>query len=572
MTEEEKEEERKAKIGCTEYLHKVDIPAYDLKQIDGRLQTYAETLIMHPDEHNLYELLALQRFFHFLGTYTLKIDEVQKFIKFYEYLKFDGTHGRTRYKLTPVQVFQFTNIFGFYRDDTHRLCREAVLFVPRKFSKTTSVAAIAVYDFLYGDTNAQAYTAANTHDQASICFKEIKNILKGLDSDKFKFTRELARWKNGERDSIIHCLSNSPDKLDGLNASVIILDEYSQADSSDLKDVLTTSMAMRENPLTITITTASDKPNGPFAEELKSYYQILKGELDDDSIFLHLFQPDVDDVDDSDPKLWHKVQPHLGITAKEDFYQQAYDKSQRTAGDKKAFRTKLLNVFDSDSGHKWISSHDIVSHKRNIDIDNIGYNAECVVSVDLSVDNDFSCVSYYIYLYDEKKSHIYTEYYFPEGRLSKHPNKDLYKRWAKNGFLKLCKGNIIDYQQIANDIISHGAYLKILSIAFDPNRAMEFQNLLKSMGAGNYMHAYKQTNYYFTIPVQTIPRMLEQNLLTFDGNPINAYCFDNCVLDIDRMENAKPIKQKEYLKIDGAITACMAVGASMNVMRTEVAK
>ena len=56
------------------------------------------------------------------------------------------------------------------RYELRRLVREAILFVPRKFSKTTSTASLAVNEFLFGVMNAQAYTAANSYKHAKICF------------------------------------------------------------------------------------------------------------------------------------------------------------------------------------------------------------------------------------------------------------------------------------------------------------------------------------------------------------------------------------------------------------------
>lgn len=96
------------------------------------------------------------------------------FVALYESLKFSGINGRRSYKLTPVQYFQFASILGFYRwedigsvedmterkkgtkvvngrvMELRRLVREAILFVPRKFSKTTSTASLAVNDLLLG--------------------------------------------------------------------------------------------------------------------------------------------------------------------------------------------------------------------------------------------------------------------------------------------------------------------------------------------------------------------------------------------------------------------------------------
>ena len=133
-------------------LRSVDINSYQLDKADIRLNTYIAGCIGNPEAHNLYELLAIRRFFYLLDKYDFRPGKVRRFIVFYEKLKFSGTKGLTRYKLTPVQVFQFANILGFYRPGTNkRLIRDALLFVPRKFSKTTSIASLAVFDLLFGE-------------------------------------------------------------------------------------------------------------------------------------------------------------------------------------------------------------------------------------------------------------------------------------------------------------------------------------------------------------------------------------------------------------------------------------
>lgn len=575
MTDEQKKQARELKAAAAARLEHMDMGRWGLGQIDGRLDDYARELSCHTDGHNLYELLALERFLRMLDSYELRIGEVQRFIRFYEMLKFDGKSGRQSYRLTPVQVFQFTNILGFWRADGHRLCRDACLFVPRKFSKTTSVTSLADYDLLTGDSNAQIYCGANSYDQAKIAFDEIRKTLKGLDPDlkHFKLNRETVRWKdNPERDSFVRCLANNPDKLDGLNASTVIMDEYAQADSADLYNVLVTSMGVRDNPLVVTITTASDKPEAPFAQKLEYYRGVLRGDVEADSVFAHLFQPDVDDGD-GDAHTWRKVHPHLGITVPESYYRQMWEQAQQSRDAMKAFRTKMLNVYETAGGRSWITGEQLRGCMRQVDIDRLGYAADCEVAVDLSLDDDFSAVSYFVYLRDDKTGHIVTDYYFPKGRMAKHPNREMYSRWAERGWLKLCEGNIIDYRQIVMDILARGRNLRILQIGFDPKRAQEFQNILLAAGGKEYMMPYKQTNYYFTLPVQAVPRMMEQHLLTFDPNPINAYCFDNAVIDEDRMGNCKPMKRGSSSssgKIDGCITAVMAVGLSLKQQRSQL--
>ena len=572
------DETREAKKICVECLSKIDVGSYNLRYADPRLDVYARMLIEDPEAHNLYELLALQRFFRFLDTYEFHIDQVQAFIRFYEFLKFDGKHGRQRYEMTPIQVFQFSNIMGFYLNSDKRLIRDALLFVPRKFSKTTSVASLAIWDMLFGDSNAQAYTAANSYEQAQICFREIKAVLKGLDPKlkSFKINRERIEFldqKKTDRSSFIRCLAADPDTLDGLNASTVIMDEYSQADSADLYNVLTSSMGVRDNPLTITITTASDKQTAPFVTDLNYNKDLLLHEIglsdkENDRLFAHIFQPDVDDAED-DPHTWKKVQPHLGITVREDYYEIEYKKAQESIDKMKEFRTKQLNIFVSGNDSPWFTGDEISHHFRKIDPKSVkdanGNIPDTMVAVDLSVKDDFSAVSYNMYLMNS--FHVHTVYYIPEEALKTHRNKELYKKWVKEGYLKVCGKKSIDYDMIANDVMEMAKYLCILQIGYDSYKAIEFTNMLGSLGGAKYLQAFGQTYGNFTSPVQTFEKCLLDDRLTLNANPINAFCFDNAVLDEDRLENKKPIKRSAAKKIDGVITALMTMGEFNNYVR-----
>ena len=593
-----KEVLRKCKTLCVERLRLIDVESYDLEGIDSRLDDYAHALIDKPDAHNLFELLMLLRFFRLLDTYSFSVGIVRSFICFYEMLKFTGANGPSRYKLTPVQVFQFANMLGFYLDETKRLIRNALMMVPRKFSKTTQVVALAMWDMLFGDSNAECYTAANSYEQAQICFKEVKAVMRRLDNKlkNFKTNREKISFKESKnkpnsRASFIRCLANNADALDGLNASTVIMDEYSQADNADLYNVLTTSMGIRTNPLVVVITTASDKNESPFVTMLDADKTILLTELtlgegaptplelfgpdfvplDNDRVFVHIFQPDVDD-EESDPKTWAKVQPHLGITVKNDFYEIMYANALASADDMKAFRTKLLNVFVSGNDKPWLTGSEMRKCSVNLDIDAQGKRA-CMVSMDLSVKDDFSAITYALYYPGDFGRgngygfYFHTDYYFPEGCLKDHPNRRLYENWAKAGHLKLTPGNVIDYRRIVDDILGHAGYLKILQIGYDPYKAQDCINMLAASGAKGVLVPVRQTYSEFTAPVESFELATRTDALTLNNNPINFYCFDNAILDEDRLENKKPIKRSKNKKIDGVITQLMALKEFNNYIR-----
>lgn len=560
MTEEEKDRLRQAKADVSAQLANCPIADYRLRDVDARLESYVEEVARHPDAHNLYEQLAVMRFLRMADKYGINATEVQRFFTLYENLYFPGKTGLQKYRLTPVQTFQFASIYGFWHQG-RRVVREAVLYVPRKFSKTTSSAALAIDDLLYGDANAESYTGANSNDQAKKCFDVIRGCMHRLDPKERRYTvnEQTIKSRRKDRTAFAQCLTANARTKDGLNASTVIMDEFSQARDNSLLTVLTTSMGVRENPLTVIITTASDVFDGPFYEMLQGYKSVLLGEFEDDSLFAHIFEPDLDDPED-DEATWCKVQPHMGVTVSLDFYRQEYKNALRNGADAMlAFRTKLLNIYAENEQRSWISSTLARSIGRPMPLDAITGRPDAMVAIDLSESDDFSAVTMGMYDYARKNFHFHTAYFFPEGALPGHPNERMYRVWAEKGYLILTGGDVIDYRAIVGHVLKLNKVVRILGIGYDPWKSQEVVNMLAAAGADNVLSGVRQTYGNFTAPVESFEHGVKTGHIFINDNPINYYCFGNAVLDTDKLENCKPVKRKQTQKIDGVITTLMCL-------------
>lgn len=560
MTEEDKDILRQAKKEVTQRLARLDIDAYRLPLVDGRLDAYTREVARNPDGHNLYEQLAVERFFTMYDRYGVNVTEVQRFFQLYESLYFPGKKGKQRYALTPVQCFQFASIFAFWQDG-HRVVREAVFYVPRKFSKTTSSASLAIDDLLYGDANAESYTGANSSDQAKKCFDVIRGCMQKLDprERRYVINEQTIKSRRKDRTAFAQCLTSNARTKDGLNASTIIMDEFSQAKDSELLTVLTTSMGVRENPLTVIITTASDVFDGPFYTMLQGYKEILLGEYEDDSVFAHLFEPDIDDPEDAE-STWRKVHPHLGVTVSMAFYRQEHKNALRNGAEAMlAFRTKLLNLYAENEKRCWISATLARHISQPMPLDAIKGRPDAMVAIDLSESDDFSAVTMGMYEPGKKEFYFHTAYFFPAGALAGHPNERLYKLWADKGYLILTPGDVIDYRTIVDYVLYLNSVVRVLGIGYDPWKSQEVINMLAASGAANVIKGVRQTYGNFTAPVESFEHGAKTGHIHINDNPINAYCFGNAILDSDKLENCKPIKRTHNQKIDGVITTLMCL-------------
>ena len=578
MTDEWKTKEFKERVSGE--LQAVNLQPLHLSVIDKRLQGYVCGVIGDPDAHNLFELLAVAKFLRLMNEYEFRTKRIKKFVRLYESLKFSGLKGRQQYKLTPVQYFQFASMLGFYKPDGTRLVRNAILFVPRKFSKTTSTASLAVNELLFGDANAQIFCAANAYSQAQICFKEITKITKQLDPKKvyFKATRETLRWLDNPfgKESYVECLTGGSETKDGLAASLVIYDEYAAAryvkghsDGAELLQVLRSSMGTRREPMTVIITTASRVSDGPFETELEQAKQILLSEASvdgvrDDSEFASLFMPDFWEMDEEHmgmESVWKKCNPHIGITVQDNFYPDMWTKAKRDPETMLEFKTKMLNVFVNASVQEWMPSKVIEELQTDFSVDMETGERECMVGIDLSVKDDFSVVVWNVYNEDERRFYVDMDCYIPEGTLESHPNSRLYKKWVEQGWMKVCEGDIISGEMIVNDILKRvEENVRVLQIGYDSYKSDEIVNSLRAAISyyckpDKILKAVPQSYGQFTSPVETFEMAVydRPSRVRFSRNPIFPYCFGNAYLDTDKMDNKKPVKTKANLKIDAVI-------------------
>lgn len=526
--------------------------------------------------HAVYEQLAGARFFALLRKYDFKVGAAARRVKFFEALPQPTGTGRQCAKATPCQVFQFASIFGFYHKGK-RLTKRVLLFVPRKYGKTTMCAALALDDALFGDYDAQAYISSNTYNQSTICFEMVKEIVKMLDKgpvSHFKVRRDSihVRFKPSRtypgRASLVRCLPYSPDKLDGLKASTGIYDEFAQADSADQKNVIASSMGTRTEPLTIDITTASAKIDTPFVEELEAYKRILRGEAEGDNVFAHLFEPDLED-DEFSESTWAKVNPHYGVTVQPSFYYEHRDEAQRGFDNLKEFRTKLLNKFVFGEQKSWYDADVIYKLSRPFDWHSLNAmygQVHGAAAVDLSVTGDMTAITYMGYVAKTGVFYSKTKYYMPEASAIDHRNAQLYRDWADKGYLTFLPGGAIDPAKIADLIMEENNEngIALHRIGFDPYKSADLVNRLKAYIGRNsdkVLSAIRQPMSNFTASVLKMGLLTDKEAIVFEENPITPWCFSNAVLAEDNNGNCKPMKRStdSPLKIDGAITNLMCL-------------
>lgn len=507
--------------------------------------------------------LACQRFKDDLQREDIYFNEsvVDKAINFIGTLKhFMGKSSGKHFKLEEWQQFIIANIVGWYwKDGNTRRFTSSYIEVSRKNGKTALAAALCLYYLIAdGEDGAEVDLAANSKEQAKIAFEFCSSFSKQLDP-KGKYLKPY-------RDNVQFALNNSKlkvfaaddSKLDGFNASFGLIDEYHAAKNSKVRDVIKSSMGMRNNPHLCTITTAGYDKTLPCYKLRSTSIEILNKLKTDDSMFIAIYS--LDDKDDwTDKDNWVKCTPNLNVTVTSKYIKEQVQSAINNPSEEVGVKTKTLNLW-CDVADVWLPESYIVKASKNIRLEDFR-DCECYIGVDLSATSDLTAVSYLI-----EKDNIYyfkTDYYLPESALVDKPDRETYKLWKQQGLITITAGNVTDYDYITNDIVAASNILNIQKIGYDKWNATQWA--IHATEIGLPLEEYPQTMGNFNRPTKELERLILSGNTVIDNNEITRWCFRNVELKSDYNGNVKPNKGIKAKKIDGVIAIIQALGMYLTV-------
>lgn len=506
-----------------------------------------------------YIKLAVERFYAMLERDDIEFREesADRVIEFIALLKhYTGRHAGKPFILLPWQEFAVANIYGFYRkEDGERLISSVYIEIARKNGKSAFAAALCLYHLIAdGEAGAAVYLAANSKEQVKdsswpLCSK----FAKGLDpkSRRLEILRDTIIFDL--TDSVLKVLAADPNTLDGKNPSMYVLDEYHAAKDPRVKDVLESGQAMRDNKMSVIITTAGFDKLGPCYQMRTMCTEVLNGLKEDDTLFSAIYSLDEGD-DWRDESMWGKGNPNLGVTVKLKYLREQVQKAMNSPSDEVGIKTKNINMW-CDAETVWIPDHYILSASANVEFEQFR-DIDCYAGVDLSSTSDLTCAAFMFPT--EDKYYFKTKYYLPEAALREKRFKEVYGEWRRQGLITITPGNVVDYDFILNDIMDIGRIVSLQKIAYDSWNSTQF--VINAEAQGLPMEPFSQALGNFNRPTKEMERLILSGKAVIDNNPINRHCFRNVVMARDRNGNTKPSKQFEEKKIDGVIAKLEALG------------
>jgi phage terminase large subunit-like protein len=492
----------------------------------------------------------------------------------------------------PLTLFEFQKDFfraildPYDEKKEKRIVRVGVASMPKKNTKTF-MASFATFLHIihpaFAARNGRVYCAANSRDQAKICFDDVVKMFRSAGKDDpdseepgpFESMVEILDSTNTIRviahghpahGTVFKCLAANAGKIQGLKPHFAVLDEAGEATKRDLFDVLRKGMLTNPNALMLAISTQSHDPNHFFSE-------LVREGLNDanPTVVTHIYAAD-QDCDLLDEAQWFKANPALGLCIDLDAFRREMQEAARSPSALNAARRYSLNQQVNLVG-SLVNVTDL--NKCNpenppikfSDAERFNTKERLWLALDMSSKIDLTA------LVAVSESGLIKSWGFkPDSLIDAHEVNDIkpYRYWTEAGWIIGTKGRSIDPKAITDKIAELHEQFDIVGLAFDRAKIDDVLRLLSdSVGCyldgefANGIRAIKhdQGPRGMSPAIEAIELAILNQTIRFDGNPLMRTHMSFAEVKSDDKGDrwfVKP-KGKHNMRIDLAVAAAMAV-------------
>lgn len=493
---------------------------------------------------------------------------------FARYLRLvEGEWAGRPFELQPWQVRIVADIFGWQRrDNGMRRYRFVRIWVPRKNGKTELAAGLAhLLAIADGEPGAQVYSHALDGAQSAIVFEKAKRMV--------DFSPDLSRIYETPTGKGIFCpalmssfkwLSGEAFGKHGLNPHANIGDEAHVWKNGNLHTFLIQGMGARRQPLDITISTAGEIKT--YGHELYLASKAIAADPTlDPQTYVAIYEADPED-DWTDPKVWAKANPNLGVSLKLEFLQSECKRAQQSPRLQNDFRRYHLNQW-VEQAVRWLDMkrwptntvlpEDKAYWKKLPALMAARKGKPVYAGLDLGSTSDITAL---VWIFppenDSDRVTLVCRFWVPEDRVKERDSpRTPYKRWVQEGALLTTPGNVTDYDFIEHQIIEDLTCFGLTSMGFDPWNATQVVSHLQEEGLP--LLEVRQGFASLNSGSKELERLFHSDQLEHGNHPVLQWMFGNATIRKDPAGNIKPDKERAAEKIDGVAALVTGLGVML---------
>lgn len=474
-----------------------------------------------------------------------------------------GKFAGQPFTLLPWQEDYLGTLLCWKRADGRRRFTSCYTEIPRKNGKTTLMSAVCLWMLVCdseSERSAEIYCCASSRDQAAICGDSARQMIQS----NAALSRFVTVHRNTAtcRNSKLEILSSDSGNKHGRNPSVIVMDEVHTFDENgrDLYETMRSAQGSRSEPLLLAITTAgSDRKS--LCWDLHEYAEKVRDGIVKDPRHLPVLYGAPVDADWTDPKVWRKANPSLGVTISEEFLVNECAKARDLPAYQNTFRTLYLNQW-VESRKAWIGHEAWKACATSGITEEALYGRRCWAGLDLSTTTDLTSLTL-IFPDDAGYFDVLSYSWCPEDGIKKRSRLDRapYRLWADEGWLRPTPGPCVDYDAVEQFILSLSKRFDVVAVGFDPWGATHLATNLRD--AGVPMGEVRQGYRTLSEPSKKLEALVLSQKLRHPDNPLLNWAVSNVCIEQDPAGSIKPSKAASTERIDPVAALVTAIAAWM---------
>ena len=461
------------------------------------------------------------------------------------------------FKLMLWQKAFIEIIYSFHFSETKRQrFKKIILLIARKNGKSTLCAALAFAEMIIGNAGSDIVCSSNDDNQANIIYLEINTMREMFDPHNKRTWKNQQCIKNLKNRSKVFKLSDRTRNKEGRNIDFGILDESHEMKDNTIGKSIEQSQSLKINPKFINITTEGFINDGYLDKELEYARAVLNDEIEDDTLLPFLFTQDSEQEVFQDPSSHQKSNPSLYEVKQPSYIEEQLNKARFNKADRMFTLAKDFNI-KQNNAQSWLMKEDY-TYKAVFNIEDFK-GAICLGAVDLSETTDLTCAKVLLMKPGDKTKYIYTKYFIPESKIENNSDKNAgadYLEWAKQNLIETTEGNDNDLTKVADWFYSlYKDYgITLLKCGYDQRFAKDFLNRMDEYGFECEM--VLQNRNVMSNPMKLVEADLKSQILNYNENPIDNWCFGNASVSMDNLGQIMAVKinNKKERRIDGAVT------------------